>query len=96
MSASPRKHNRQMPNLRRYPRGRPQILHRLCLRVENLGFLASFTLFAVVAILSLAISSIRYGRNGMPMCRSSARAGLSLFAVVTTVTFIPFSLSTLA
>jgi hypothetical protein len=25
-------------------------LQRLCLRVENLGFFASFTLFAVVAI----------------------------------------------
>jgi len=29
-SASPRKHNRQMPNLRRYARGRPQSLQRLC------------------------------------------------------------------
>src|SRR5246127_5759402 len=60
LSASPRKHNRQMPNLRRYARGRPQILQRLCWRVENFGFLTfcgltllsapSFTLFAVVAI----------------------------------------------
>ena len=48
-SASPRKHSRQMPNLRRKARGRPQILQRLCLRVENLGFFASLTLFAVVA-----------------------------------------------
>jgi hypothetical protein len=48
-SASWRKHKRQMPNLRRKARGRPQILQRLCLRVENLGFLASFTRFAVVA-----------------------------------------------
>jgi hypothetical protein len=48
-----------MPNFRRYARGRPQILQRLCLRVENFGFFtfcgftllsaASFTLFAVVA-----------------------------------------------
>src|ERR1700748_3617430 len=36
-SAKPRKHNRQTPNFRRYARGRPQILQRLCLRVENLG-----------------------------------------------------------
>jgi len=49
-SASPRKHSRQMPNLRMYARGRPQILQRLCLRVENLGFLASLTRFAVVAM----------------------------------------------
>jgi len=48
-----------MPNFRRKARGRPQILHRLCLRVENFGFLTfcgftllsapSFTRFAVVA-----------------------------------------------
>jgi hypothetical protein len=38
-NANPRKHSRQMPNLRRKARGRPQILQRLCLRVENLGFL---------------------------------------------------------
>jgi hypothetical protein len=37
-SASPRKHKRQIPNLRRKARGRPQILQRLCLRVENFGF----------------------------------------------------------
>jgi len=58
--ANCRKHNRQMPNLRRKPRGRPQNLQRLCLRVENFGFLASswcnptpsLTRFAVVAIQS--------------------------------------------
>ena len=49
-SASPRKQMRQIPNLRMYPLGRPQFLQRLCLRDENLGFLASFTRFAVVAI----------------------------------------------
>jgi hypothetical protein len=50
LSANARKHKRQMPNFRRYPRGRPQSLHRLCLRELNFGFRASFTLFAVVAI----------------------------------------------
>jgi hypothetical protein len=30
-------------------------LQRLCLRVENFGFLASLTLFAVVAIQSLYV-----------------------------------------
>jgi len=37
-SASPRKHKRQMPNLRRNARGRPHSLQRLCRRVENFGF----------------------------------------------------------
>jgi hypothetical protein len=60
-SASWRKHKRQMPNLRRKARGRPQNLQRLCRRVENFGFFASsgawcnptpsFTRFAVVAML---------------------------------------------
>jgi len=36
-NAKPRKHRRQIPNLRRKARGRPQIWQRLCLRVENLG-----------------------------------------------------------
>jgi hypothetical protein len=36
--------------LRRNPRGRPHSWHRLCLRLLNFGFRASFTLFAVVAI----------------------------------------------
>jgi hypothetical protein len=36
-SAKPRKHKRQMPNLRRNARGRPQIWQRLCRRVENFG-----------------------------------------------------------
>jgi len=48
LSASPRKHKRQIPNFRKKARGRPQILQRLCLREENLGFFASFTRFAVV------------------------------------------------
>ena len=59
-SANCRKHSRHMPNFRRNPRGRPQNLQRLCLRVENLGLRAlswcsptpSLTRFAVVAIQS--------------------------------------------
>jgi hypothetical protein len=61
-SASPRKHKRHMPNLRRNARGRPQIWQRLCRREENFGvfafavratsnffsIFASFTRFAVV------------------------------------------------
>jgi hypothetical protein len=37
-SANPRKHSRQMPNLRKNARGRPHSLQRLCRRVENFGF----------------------------------------------------------
>jgi hypothetical protein len=36
-NASPRKHSRHNPNFRRNARGRPQILQRLCRRVENFG-----------------------------------------------------------
>src|SRR5438874_4725763 len=69
LSASPRKHKRQMPNLRRYPRGRPQMLQRLCRRLENLGLRASLTRFAVVAMnysFSFLVSRLTYCRNGMP------------------------------
>src|SRR5208282_3181150 len=61
-SANCRKHRRHRPNFRRKARGRPQILQRLCFRVENFGFFAfcglvllsvpSFTRFAVVANLA--------------------------------------------
>jgi len=93
-SASARKQRRQIPNLRRNPRGRPHSWHRLCLRQLNFGFRASFTLFAVVAIKPL----VPYApcRNGIPKWRSSARAPLSSLAVVTMVMFIPFSFSTFA
>ena len=86
---------RQRPNLRRYPRGRPQIEQRLRCWVENLGFLFVLAIFAVVAILSFCYLLIA-SRNGIPRCLSSARAWLSSRAVVTMVTFMPLSLSTLA
>jgi hypothetical protein len=60
-NARPRKHSRQIPNLRKYARGRPHNLQRLCRREENFGLgslpraksnffsiFASFTRFAVV------------------------------------------------
>jgi len=55
LSASERKHKRQMPNLRKNARGRPHRLQRLCWRLENFGFLLSLTRFAVVAILLLIV-----------------------------------------
>src|SRR5271165_5308354 len=56
-NASPRKHRRQRPNLRRYARGRPQILQRLCCRVENLGFLFALATCDVLAIISLLLAA---------------------------------------
>jgi hypothetical protein len=58
LSASERKHKRQMPNLRKNARGRPQRLQRLCWRLENFGFLLSLTRFAVVAILLPIVASL--------------------------------------
>ena len=88
--------------MRKYPRGLPHSLQRWCCRVENFGFLTfcgftllsaqSLTLFAVVAMHLLR----SYARNGIPSPRKSARAWSSFFALVTMVTFMPFSLSTLA
>jgi hypothetical protein len=54
LSARPRKHKRQRPNLRRKARGLPQMLQRLRCWVENLGFLFVLAIFAVVAIFSFA------------------------------------------
>ena len=96
-----RKHKRQMPNFRRKARGRPHRLQRLCCREENFGLRLSLTLFAVVAIDSLLSSCLYQARlpyavcrNGIPKCCSSALACRSSWAVVTMVTFMPFSLST--
>src|SRR5664279_5453130 len=52
LSARPRKHKRQTPNLRRNARGRPQIWQRLCWRLENLGFLFALAILDVLAIVS--------------------------------------------
>jgi hypothetical protein len=93
-NASDRKHKRQTPNLRRKARGRPQSWHLLCLRLLNFGFRASFTRFAVVAI-KPQLPPYASWRKGIPKWRSSARAWLSSFAVVTIVMFMPFSFSTL-
>jgi hypothetical protein len=45
---------------------------------------------------SFSIPQVYCARNGIPRCLSSVRASLSLPAVVTMVTFMPFNLSTLA
>jgi hypothetical protein len=64
-SASWRKHKRQRPNLRRYARGRPQILQRLCWRLENFGLRASLTRFAVVDM-GLSLRSLAEGYAELP------------------------------
>src|SRR5579864_1566650 len=55
--ASPRKHKRHRPNLRKYPRGRPQSLQRLCRREENFGFFTfcGFTLLSVPSLTRFAV-----------------------------------------
>ena len=111
LRASPRKQRRHTPNFRRNALGRPQSWQRLCWRDLNFGLRASLTRFAVVAIVCTLYSTCKLvqsprrepdkyayapTRNGMPNALSNARAPLSSLAVVTMVTFIPFSLSTLA
>jgi hypothetical protein len=48
--ASLRKQIRHSENLRRKPRGRPQLLQRLRSRHTNFGFFCSLAIFAVVAM----------------------------------------------
>ena len=80
-NANPRKHNRQMPNLRKYPLGRPHRRQRLRCRTENLGFFSALALWDVLAMYIQLFaftfqfgSQTVYGRNGMPRCFSRARA----------------------
>jgi len=69
--ASPRKHKRHTPNLRRYARGRPHSLQRLCLRVENLGAAALlpracsnfFSIFASLTRFAVVMQSLKNYRN---------------------------------
>src|ERR1039458_3221872 len=58
--ARPRKHRRQIPNLRRKARGRPQIWQRLCCRTGNLGFLFALAILDVFAIVSFTLFAFRY------------------------------------
>ena len=93
LSARPRKHRRQRPNLRRKARGRPQMLQRLRCWVENLGFLFVLAIFAVVAIFSfVGLSANRFwllALSSLALCTSTnlisallsiCRGVLTLFA----------------
>ena len=100
-SASWRKHSRQMPNLRRKPRGRPQRQQRLRCRHCSFGVFAfrafsSFISFAILAVVAILFVSFLYCRNGIPICFSSARPSASVRAVVVMEMFMPLVLSTLA
>src|SRR5579859_1174683 len=80
-SASPRKHRRQRPNLRRKARGRPQMLQRLRCWVENLGFLFVLAIFAVVAIFS-------FYRASRPSALSYWPLAFSPFSSLPTLTLL--------
>ena len=78
-----------------YARGRPHSRQRLRSRILNFGFLDSFAIFAVVAILLPVLPApVQFCRNGIPMNCRSLRASSSVLAEVTTETFMPRALST--
>src|SRR6266571_2027061 len=60
-----------MPNLRKNPRGRPQMEQRLCCRAENFGFFLAFALADVVAMISLTIESVDHFKS------HSSKAGMA-------------------
>ena len=91
-----RKQIRQIPNLRMYALGRPQIGHRLYALTLNLGVRFVFAIRDFLAkVASLKIPSL-YGLNGMPIWASSVRASSSVLALVTMVIFMPLILSILS
>src|ERR1035438_10763599 len=59
-NASCRKHRRQMPNLRRKPRGRPQRQQRLRCRQRSFGVFLSFALSSFTSLAILAVVAIVY------------------------------------
>ena len=98
LRASPRKHSRQMPKLRRSAR-RPQILAAVVLARRELG--ASLRPLLVLPYCRpcnpfLEVSKLKlelfYALNGIPRCLSRDRAWSSEPAVVTIVAFHAFQL----
>src|SRR5580658_2428308 len=95
LNASCRKHNRQIPYLRRNARGRPQRQQRLRWRHCSFGVfafcaLASLISFAIFAAVAMDFPFLLYcARNGMPICLSSALPSASVFAVVVMQIFMP-------
>jgi|GEM_PF-1942981 len=83
---------RHIWNFRRKPRGRPQSGQRLRCRTGNLGLRVAATIFETFA----TTLPLAQERNGIPRYFRSARPSSSVRAVVTMVTFIPFTFSTLS
>ena len=73
-----------------YPRGRPHNEHRLRTRV---GYLRRVSLMIKLFFATAPLLAYAQWANGIPNRRSSSRASSSVFAVVTTVTSIPRTLS---
>ena len=98
-SARTRKQIRQMPNFRMYPRGRPQIRHRLYLRTPNFGGRAALAIndFFATFFSSVPGTGRAYLRNGIPNLRRSSRLSSTVRAfLITNVTFIPRTRLTLS
>lgn len=84
-----------MLNLRMKARGRPHKGQRFFARTLNAGFFPIFSFLALVDKVRLLSSSFRnHFRKGMPSSANTALACSLFFAVVHTVTVIPFTLST--
>ncbi len=69
-------------------------LAAVVLAALELGLLCVLDCFCSSRHIYLLRSLLGYARNGMPKCLRRTRALLSSAAVVTMVTFIPFSFST--
>jgi hypothetical protein len=92
-SANSRKQMRQIPNLRRYARGRPHLLHRKYALTLNFGGLFAF---ATKHFFATDSPFPQDWRSGMPRSMMSSFASSSVFAVVTIVTSMPMTFSTLS
>ncbi len=89
----------QMPNLRRYPCGLPQILQRLYARTLYLGVLCCFRIIDFLATLkssSYKNTPDQLRINGAPIRDNNSFASSSVFAVVTNTISIPLILSILS
>ena len=86
-SARLRRQMRHIWNFRRKARGLPQSGHRLYFRTANLGLRFAWAIFESLATL------IPHCLNGIPKWRNSANPCSSFCAVVTMLTFKPFTFS---
>ena len=88
---------RHISNRRIYPRGRPQMLHRLRTRTAYLRRCSRYGMHVLDTDYLLSFAELaHYLRNGIPNSASSRRPSSSVLAVVTTVTAMPRTLSILS